>query len=222
MYCAIIGDIISSKKIEDRWEIQNKLDVLLEEINKKYSEFIASKFTITIGDEFQGLLKNTDALLEILNYIKLELYPVSMRFGVGVGMMTTSINLERAIGSDGPAYHCARRSIELIKEINKKHSKADRNILIEMDNLVDDKIELINLILLNTYNVERNWTDRQREIIRMIENQQLSQKGVAEYLLITQAGVNKQVKLSEYYLYKENIETAQKIINKIWGELNEH
>ena len=55
-YIAIIGDIKNSKKIVDRGAIQEHLKKILDNINLKYSDCIASKFTITLGDEFQGLL----------------------------------------------------------------------------------------------------------------------------------------------------------------------
>lgn len=55
-YIAIIGDMKESKKIENRNEVQKKLKQVLEEINEKYDNDISSKFIITLGDEFQGLL----------------------------------------------------------------------------------------------------------------------------------------------------------------------
>ena len=55
LYTAIIGDIKGSKKLKDRWEVQNKLRTVLEEINDAYREDIASVFSITLGDEFQRL-----------------------------------------------------------------------------------------------------------------------------------------------------------------------
>ena len=56
LYIAIIGDIKGSKKLDNRNEVQKKLTSVLDDINKKYKDDIYSKFTITLGDEFQGLL----------------------------------------------------------------------------------------------------------------------------------------------------------------------
>ncbi|MGB4438298.1 MAG: SatD family protein, partial [Sedimentibacter sp.] len=57
-YIAIIGDIVNSKKIDNRNDVQIKLKSLLKRIDEKYTDDIASDFMITLGDEFQGLLKD--------------------------------------------------------------------------------------------------------------------------------------------------------------------
>ncbi len=65
MYCAIIGDLINSKEIKNRKELQENLKLLLKNINNKYN-CIETDFTITLGDEFQALL--------IIQYDILKLY----------------------------------------------------------------------------------------------------------------------------------------------------
>lgn len=56
-YCAIIGDINESRKLEKRGAVQKIFERAVEQINKTYQDEIASKFLITTGDEFQGLLQ---------------------------------------------------------------------------------------------------------------------------------------------------------------------
>ena len=121
MYCAIIGDIVDSKKIKNRAEIQTKLENVLLAINKKYEIDIAANFVITLGDEFQGLLKLPKNLTRIIEQIKMELYPIKLRFGAGIGEIYTEINPKIAIGADGPAYHNAREAIEIIQK-NKHYA----------------------------------------------------------------------------------------------------
>jgi hypothetical protein len=45
MFCAVIGDIINSKTLERRVEIQKKLKKVLEEINNEFDASIASNFS---------------------------------------------------------------------------------------------------------------------------------------------------------------------------------
>ena len=52
MYFAIIGDIIASKTISNRSEVQNHLKRILDQVNEEYKSNIASRFSITLGDEF--------------------------------------------------------------------------------------------------------------------------------------------------------------------------
>jgi hypothetical protein len=56
-YCAIIGDINKSRTLERRARAQEKFKEAVAAINKEFKNDIASKFLITLGDEFQGLLK---------------------------------------------------------------------------------------------------------------------------------------------------------------------
>ena len=44
MYYAIIGDIKNSKEIDNRYEVQNKLKKILDDINLKYKADIKAKF----------------------------------------------------------------------------------------------------------------------------------------------------------------------------------
>ena len=88
-YIAIIGDIKKSKELENRKNIQVRLNYVLSEINEKYNSVISAKFMITLGDEFQGLLCSGDRVLDIIEEIQRQMYPVEIRFGIGVGQITT-------------------------------------------------------------------------------------------------------------------------------------
>jgi len=114
-YIAIIGDIIDSKKIKSRRQIQEKLNRILKHVNEAYYADISAKFIITLGDEFQGLLKSFEHMLDIVKYIQREMYPVMLRFGIGFGEINTNIFFEAAIGADGPAYYAAREVIEQLR-----------------------------------------------------------------------------------------------------------
>lgn len=131
-YYAIIGDIKRSKKIENRCEIQEKLKKILDNVNSIYNNDISAKFLITLGDEFQGLLEITAPILEIIKYIQREIYPIKLRFGVGIGNVSTLINHEAAIGADGPAFYAAREMIEFLREQEKKLKKQAADIQISV------------------------------------------------------------------------------------------
>ena len=131
-YYAIIGDIKRSKKIENRCEIQEKLKKILDNVNSIYNNDISAKFLITLGDEFQGLLEITAPILEIIKYIQREIYPIKLRFGVGIGNVSTLINHEAAIGADGPAFYAASEMIEFLREQEKKLKKQAADIQISV------------------------------------------------------------------------------------------
>ncbi len=214
VYIAIIGDIVQSKELKDRKECQKKFMTVLNAINKKYAEGIASKFMITLGDEFQGLLKNGTDTMRIVSEIEMKMYPVQIRFGIGIGKITTDINSEIPLGADGPAYYHARKMIEAIKGTEKRNKTSDSNILIASeDNAVVDT--LLNTILSLCTTVRKKWTDRQREIAFDCIEYGDNQVKAAERLGISQSSVQKSLSNSGYYSYKN----AMDIVSEVFAQI---
>lgn len=217
---AIIGDIVSSKQLNQRFEIQKKLKIVLDDINDLYSKEIASKFMITLGDEFQGLLKCGNHVIHIISEIEAKMYPVKIRFGIGLGEITTDINPDIPLGADGPAYHYARNAIEYLKENEKKSKALKADIKIVTKDVNDSAIILINSILSLGNVIKSKWTNRQREVIYDYLKHADSQKKVAERLGITQSSVQKSLAGSDYYSYKEAMDEVAKVLSEIRGENN--
>lgn len=213
---AIIGDIKSSRSLENRKDTQDQLKIILDDINKKYKEEIAAKFLITLGDEFQGLLSDGKNTLKIIQEIKMRLYPVKVRFGIGVGKITTDINTEMALGADGPGYYHARTAIEALKNNERRKKREPADIRLEMEDGDDTKITLVNTIFELMQSIEQTWTDRQREIIWNLMEHQDGQKNVAARLGIVQSAVHKSLVKGHYYSY----ENAFKNIGHILGEIH--
>ncbi|NMA74777.1 MAG: DNA-binding protein, partial [Bacteroidales bacterium] len=115
---ALIGDIIDSKSLKNRKDIQNNLHKLLDGLNQKYESSIVSNLTLTLGDEFQGLFKDVECVLLVMDEINLtlSLKGINVRFGVGYGEITTDINPELSIGADGEAFWFARDAITHIRK----------------------------------------------------------------------------------------------------------
>lgn len=214
-YIAIIGDIKESKKITDRNHVQEKLKDVLENINKAYTNDISSKFIITLGDEFQGLLCSGTNVMNIISEIERKMYPVKIRFGVGVGEITTRINNEMAIGADGPGYYKARSAIEFLKENEKKKQANPADIRIEADEDNQAAEVMINTILSLMTVIKEDWTDRQREIIWDMLEHQDNQASAAKRLNIKQPSVQKSLANGKYYAYKAALDTIGKALGEI-------
>ena len=219
MYFAVIGDIISSREIDDRKQLQKHLNAILDEINHSYSEDIASQFVITLGDEFQGLLKKADHLLEITDKIKFLLEPVEVRFGIGVGGMETEIIRETSVGADGPAYWCARKAINLI------HDKNDYNvakIAIEVEE-ENDFIDMINESLHFCDFIEKKWQNSQKNLIKTSvvhfgHNTKIPQKELAKLLDLSVPTINVKIQSTGYYNYLRLKNSICQTLQRNWGE----
>lgn len=212
-YLAIIGDIKQSKKIEDRGYFQTKLKEVLKQINKIYNEEIASDFTITLGDEFQGLLKNGNRIMDIIHYIRNEVYPVEIRFALGIGTITTEINPRMAIGSDGPGYYMARESMNFLKETEKKNSRANTNLYIRIQNNLENEL-LLNVIFKLMYSIEKKWTNKQREVINYLIFNKENQMSVANHFKVSQSNIQQIMHSGNYYVYKEAFDSVNYTLSK--------
>lgn len=218
-YIAIIGDIKDSKKLENRKVIQERLSEVLNQINNKYINAISSKFMITLGDEFQGLLCNGRDTIHIISEIKRVMHPVKIRFGVGIGSISTEIYKDIPLGADGPAYYKAREAIEYLKQKEKRNQTEAADIRLEMDggeNLA--AVTMVNTILMLLTVIEDSWSERQREIISDMLIHQDSQAESAKRLNIKQPTIQKTLAKGNYYAYKQALDTIGNILQEIKRE----
>jgi len=154
-YCVVIGDISKSRELRDRAAIQERFKAAIEEINQRFTDCIVSKFLVTIGDEFQGVLNDVAKSYDVIVAMQELLYPVQFVFGVGVGTITTEIAPE-AIGMDGPAFHNARAALEEGKEEGYE---------VRYRGWGEPFEHVINAMLVLIEALKRRWTERQFKVI---------------------------------------------------------
>ena len=177
-YCAIIGDINRSRLLPGRARVQRNFVAAIETINNEYRSSIVSKFLVTLGDEFQGLLANAEESYALVKHFQDLMEPTRFAFGVGVGTLSTPLKRE-ALGMDGEAFHRARKAL-----IEAKHKKRTvcYSFSSESELLVNALVSLM----------DKQWlglTSRQRRIARLLEEQ--SPKQVAQRLRISAQAVSK-------------------------------
>jgi hypothetical protein len=201
LYCAIIGDIVKSRNIKNRVEAQYKFEDVLSLINTTYDSYLASNFTVTLGDEFQGLLYEPYIFYEIIKKVKEMMYPIELVFGVGVGEMEIPFEKNMSIGSDGPAYHYARQMVQKAKDY--------KSAILYYSNSLED--ELLNALMLLIQSCERKHSKKQKEIIKKYKELN-SQYKVAEEAGITQTTVSVLLSRALYYEIKDAEEKLKKFL----------
>ena len=217
-FVAVIGDIKDSRHLENRKEVQVHLQEILDRLNEKYKDHIVSKFLITLGDEFQGLLCGGEHILDMVNEIRMEMYPVRLRFGIGFGQITTDIKSEMALGADGPGYYRAREAVELLKEREKKNRPVLAELCLRLDEKDQEKEVLLNTVFDLMYVVESGWTERQRETIWDMLLYGDGQQNTARRLSISQPTVQKALAAGSYYTYENALKNASKILGDIQND----
>lgn len=217
-YVAIIGDIVGSKKIKNRQDIQKQFKAVLSEVNKRFTTDIASEFMITLGDEFQGLLKSRQNVMKIVREIEMAMTPVELRFGIGVGEVSTMIDFKNTLEMDGPAYHRARAMMDTMHEMKTQYSVRQTNIMIASGDDNREIDELMNATLSVCSALKSKWTDRQKEIVHHYLTHDENQYKTATALDIGQSSVNKALKSTRFYSYKAAMDVIEKFLSENRGE----
>lgn len=214
-YIAIIGDLVDSRNIPSRAKFQKEFNRILRNINVAYADSLSSKFNITIGDEFQGLLKDATNLSLILDTIVCELYPVKVRFGIGVGNISTEIDPERSLGADGSAYWAAREAIIFIHENNDYGTSRIRlSCAHEMDTKLINSSFAANGLILD------GWRRTQMAVLQAIitsgmYGKEFLQVELAMYMGLTPASLQKRIKGSGVKVYIRNGCAISAVINNL-------
>ncbi len=115
-YLVLIGDVVGSRHLSApaRASFQKRLRAELEALNKS-RKGLASPYTLTLGDEFQAVLREPAGVFADAFALLARTAPMRMRFALAVGEIVTPINPKQAIGMDGPAFHRARATLERLK-----------------------------------------------------------------------------------------------------------
>ena len=123
MNFVLMADIIkSSDRVSN--VLMESFRQLVEGVNQQYEEMIVSPMTITLGDEFQGVVKNLSAGIKLIiafeeKGIELGL-DFKMRYVLGQGAIDTPINKETAYGMMGPGLTETRKYLNAMKKTGKR------------------------------------------------------------------------------------------------------
>jgi hypothetical protein len=109
----VTGDVARSRELPDpdRRNLQRTLIELLDGVNEERPDDFVAPFSLTGGDEFQGALRPEAELFGFVRRLQGDLYPVELRFGVGVGGLSTDVR-PRSQEMDGEAFVRSREALE--------------------------------------------------------------------------------------------------------------
>ena len=201
MYLALIADVIDSKMVQERFNLQKQLEKTLRKMNELFGDYLASRFTLTLGDEFQALLKMDAPFFQIIDTLRSELSPTQLRFGIGLGEIATAIDPLQSIGADGPAYWNARAAINLV---HQKNDYGNTQIYFSSGN--DSKDLLVNALIASGEAIRSGWRGSQEEILldllkRFVYSENFSQQDLAQSLDINPSALSKRLKSSSIRVY---------------------
>ena len=222
MYLALIADVIDSKMVQERFDLQKQVEKTLQKMNELFGDYLASRFTLTLGDEFQALLEVDAPIFQIIDTLRLELNPTQLRFGIGLGEIVTDIDPLQSIGADGPAYWNARAAINLV------HQKNDYgNTQIYFSSGKENQDFFVNSLIASGEAIRSGWRDSQEEILlnllkRSVYSETFSQQDLAQSLGLNPSALSKRLKSSSIRVYlRGRAATLDCIQNLEKGEAHE-
>ncbi len=119
-YIILMADMIGSQKMPQP-VTQNEFQYIVAEMNETYKKEILSPLTITLGDEFQCVMKDiksaTKVILAIEEYCIFRNSKIFLRYVVTEGEIDTKINRKIAHGMVGEGLTNARKSLQVLKKI---------------------------------------------------------------------------------------------------------
>lgn len=205
LYLVIIGDIIKSRELSNRYKVQQEFSSAVHETQQTYGERLISPITLTIGDEFQSVMQNGRGLFKIVDDLDLKMRPIQLRYGIGIGNINTAINSEISIGMDGPAFHMARDALEVCKKNEIRYNFRYKN---------HDMEQRINILLSWIDASTKNWSDEKRNILSYKEKNYTQMK-IAQLTEMSQPAVSQHLKSPYFDLIRRTRYMIEEELQKI-------
>lgn len=172
----LMADIVGSSKRKGK-ALMADFKVAVAWINKMDRHHIASPLTITLGDEFQAVVKNADGALQIIfdleQYLMRLKNPFKLRFIIHEGEIETRLNRKIAYEMLGPGLTQARDGLVALK------SSRSRFKIYLKDEAVSAKLTLGMIIY---QGIVDRWTPAQQKVVSAFWEELSDYKKVAKKL----------------------------------------
>lgn len=147
------------------------------DINQLDSQYILSPLTITLGDEFQGVVRSISGAFRVLFDLETSLMalnkPFKLRYVIHEGEIQTKINKVKAHEMLGPGLTTARAELSTLKKARSrfKISLKDKQLA-----------HRLNLAMSIYQGIVDNWTIAQQKVVRIFWEEDRDYKKVAKRL----------------------------------------
>lgn len=203
----LMADIANSRNYNQE-KIMFQFKNLTESINQKYNKHLLSPLTITLGDEFQGVIENLESAIAIIIAIEesiiFEKLEFKLRYVLVEGKIETAINKDIAYGMLGAGLTHAREKLEELKNSNYRYCITVNN---------SNSSKALNLAFNIYQRMIDDWRpDKDYNIVsEFFKNRDY--KKVAEITNKTRSQIwkrEKSLKIEEYFSLKELINLVAK------------
>lgn len=185
----ITADITNSRKYHLLQEL------LSEKLSKmKQHPAIICPFSISRGDEIQGVLEGWLKAPETVRNIRYCLRPMEIKIGIGIGHIEEKSIKLTSWEMNGPPFHQARSALEDAKKLRGYFTIIKTGV---------PKFDIfINCILLLIDSIQNKWTEKQWEAVQIYEESGTYELA-AKVLKISMQNVEKRCKAANWKQLKQ-------------------
>lgn len=197
----ITADVVGSTRLDakKRETLRLLVQSVLSKMNNAYRRELVLPITVTVGDEFQGVVSPHWKVLSLADRLRGLMYcankKLSVELYVSIGIAHGVIKkAKESRMQEGVAFYLSRRGIDVLKE-----SRSRRTKLLTQSEDVNKTVELIlsyqDMIL-------SSWTPAQWQAVLM-RDRGLSLKYIGKKLGVAYQNVQKRLKAAKWEHYSE-------------------
>ena len=201
----IMGDIVGSRKSVNPKRLHHSFNLIIEEINREYKSHIKSPLTITLGDEFQGLVTSLTMGFKIAAQARMNLLcqNIESRMVVGHAQIETQVNPKKAWNMMGPGLSEAREILNDKDDFNCYRFSLPSNRELSL---------LLNGLGRTLTNVETHWTSTQLKYVARVLNSEEPKNTIAKELKISENTLFKVLRSGEFQFYIQQKYTIEEVL----------
>lgn len=209
VYAVITTDIVGSTEYykTNGKPLRPLLIEVLGEVNRRHADALAVPFTITLGDEFQGLLSDPGKCPRVIHDLRLLLSPLKCRVGVGIGPIVSEL-MQSTAQMEGLAFSMSRDALSAAEK-----AKSALTVYRSEDSTLDSTANAISLLI---DAVQSRWTDKQWEAVR-VHSRVKDLARVGEQLGMTMQGAEHRLRSTHWREVEQGIECLSASLSQSCG-----
>jgi hypothetical protein len=187
----IIGDLVGSRRTEDRAAVHARFVRAIDAINQEYAPPVPLR--IGTGDEFQGIFSSLGAAITATLRLRLALLPdVDVRQGIGLGRVMVLAEEPRV--EDGPGWWAARAAITQVEDYERRApARAVRTAYVASEGEVGHDAALVNAALMTRDQIVTGLSERSMSVLDgLLRGRQ--QQEIADGLGISPSAVSQRIR----------------------------
>ena len=210
-HAVLMGDIVGSERAPSVKAVHRAFNKAVANANELNADHVASPLTITLGDEFQGLLTGFAHAWDAAVALRLELLvaEIPCRFVVGAAKLETPVNTKEAWNMMGSGLSAAR------DKLNDKRTASAYRFSLQDEPIAERLLDAVGDALTD---IEEGWTTTQLEYYSKIRAATRGNANVAKKLGVSERSLYK-------VLHAGRVDAHRRYVAAIRGaleQLDEH